>query len=95
MSYMAGTLEYQMILGKILPGPSHVLSSSSISFSSSLLTLFRDLRGPREFSVLLGARREDVSHHSPFTLPFSLFSLLAKFERSLKMGSRSRAVYNG
>lgn len=73
MSYVAGTLEYQMILGKILPGPSHVVSSSSIPFPPPSLTLFRDLRGPREFSAVLGARREDVSHHSPFTLPFPLF----------------------
>lgn len=74
-------------------GPSRVASSSSILSSSSLLTSSRDLV-PVNFRCFLAQSGGDVSHHSLSTLPLSL-SLPAKFEGSLRMGSRARAVYNG
>lgn len=91
-SYVAGTLEYQMILGKILL----VHLASPLRLRSCLLR--RRWRCLAFFVMppwIFGAswRKAEGRVHSPSTLPLPL-SPPAKFEESLRMDSRARAVYN-
>lgn len=73
-SYVAGTLEYQMILGKRIPWSiSRRLFVFDPILSVVVDVVSRSSWSPWIFSASWRKAGRDVSHHSPSTLPLPLF----------------------